>query len=99
MRTSSWRRTRIATGLAGVSILVLGTIIYSPAVLAFPHNASIGDVTVYSVVPIRPEIASILQSAEKRVATSPISAPLGPRSIFLTDGGYCRCRRHTAHLR
>ncbi|MFS2108392.1 hypothetical protein ACCC88_01785 [Sphingomonas sp. Sphisp140] len=67
---------------------VLGTIVYVPAVLAFPHRAQFGEITVYSVSPIGPEMPAILDRAAKRNAASAIVAPLGPRAIYLTDGGW-----------
>lgn len=80
-------RRGIAIG-ATLPLIGLAGILYAPSVLAFPHRAQIGDVTVYSVEPIGPEMAGILARADARVATSPLAAPLGKRAIYLTDGGW-----------
>jgi hypothetical protein len=78
----------LAGGVMTAVALVLAGIIYSPAVLAFPHRTTIGEITVYSVEPFGPEMPAILARADRRVAASDIAAPLGARSIYLTDGGW-----------
>jgi hypothetical protein len=66
----------------------LGTALYAPSVLAFPHRAQFGEISVYSVDPIAPGMQAILDRAAKLDAASTIAAPLGPRAIYLTDGGW-----------
>lgn len=81
-----WNRRAGAAALVGAA--VLGTILYAPSVLAFPHRAQFGEITVYSVAPIGPEMPAILNRAAGLDAKSAIAAPLGPRAIYLTDGGW-----------
>ncbi|MBR0551557.1 hypothetical protein [Stakelama marina] len=69
----------------GAPLLVIAAV---PAALAFPHHAQFGDVAVYSVDPIPDRMAAILAAADARTSRSAIAAPLGKRSIYLTDGGW-----------
>ncbi|MEP9360458.1 hypothetical protein [Sphingomonas sp. KR3-1] len=75
-------------GIAVGTAAALGTMLYAPSVLAFPHRAQFGEVTVYSVDPIAPRMQAILDRAARLDAASAIAAPLGPRAIYLTDGGW-----------
>lgn len=81
-----WNR-RLGAG-ALIAAIALGTTLYVPSVLAFPHRAQFGEITVYSVAPIGPGMPAILDQAAKLDAASTIAAPLGPRAIYLTDGGW-----------
>lgn len=82
--------TRHGVSRIGALALVAGLfgLLYAPKVLAFPFRAQVGDVTVYAEQPIPPAIGAILADADRRVSASPIDAPLGSRSIYLTDGGW-----------
>lgn len=85
------RASKLRKGIvigAGAAVAGLAGILYAPSVLAFPHRAQIGQVTVYSVEPIGPEMTGILARAEALTAASPLAAPLGNRAIYLTDGGW-----------
>ena len=77
-----------ATILGGALITAFAGVVYVPSALAFPHRAQIGDVSVYSVEPIPHEMATILAKADKLTAASPLSASLGVRAIYITDGGW-----------
>lgn len=74
--------------LGGALITAFAGVVYVPSALAFPHRAQIGDVSVYSVEPIPPKMATILAKADKLTAASPLSASLGARAIYITDGGW-----------
>ena len=71
----------VVAAMLGVSILM-------PQSLAFPYRTKVGEITVDSVEAPGPELAGIVAAAQARIAKSEIAEPLGPRSIFLTDGGW-----------
>lgn len=82
------KRRRIAGSAIGAIIILLAGVIYTPWALAFPYRTQVGDVTVYSVEKPSPALAGIVARASARVSASEIAAPLGPRAIYLTDGGW-----------
>ncbi len=82
------RLGRIAGAALIAFVVLLAGAYFVPSALAFPYRTQIGEVTVYSVEKPSPALAGILADAERRVAASDIAAPLGPRAIYLTDGGW-----------
>jgi hypothetical protein len=89
MQISRFRNiTRILSRLAVALAVALAATCYAPRLLAFPYQAQIGEITVRSVDPIGPEMPAILARAQQRLAASEIAAPLGPRTLYLTDGGW-----------
>ena len=88
---SGWRRSRIVRlaqwGILLVAVL-LGTATAAPQLLAWPYNAQIGHILVYSERPIPPQIRSVLARADGLVARSPLAEPGLDRRLFLTDGGW-----------
>lgn len=62
--------------------------VFFPQMLAFPHQAMVGETSVYSSTPIPPDIRAVMAEADARVRASPLFAPgILRRPIFLTDGG------------
>jgi hypothetical protein len=73
----------------GLGLLVaLGTALYVPAALAFPHHARIGNTTVYADAPISPEMADRIARANRLLGASPLHEPALERTLVLTDGGW-----------
>ena len=81
-------RRGLSRVIAVAVVAALFGMLHAPRVLAFPFRAQVGDVTVYAEQPISPSISGIIADANRRVAASSIAAPLGQRSIYLTDGGW-----------
>lgn len=81
----NWRRELALAAV--VALLVVPT--FSPQLLAFPHRAQSGDLSVYSDTPIDPRaLETVARKSAALVATSPLARPQEPRRVFLTDGGW-----------
>ena len=71
----------------GLTLAIAG-ILYTPAVLAFPHVERFGNTTVYSEAPIPDVMEERLRRADTLIAASPLAAPGLRRTLVLTDGGW-----------
>ncbi len=86
-----WRRRLIggrinaALGICGVAF---ATLLYVPAVLAFPYRTQIGTTSVLSERPVDPHIGAVLTRADRLLAASPLNRPGLHRQVVLTDGGW-----------
>lgn len=86
--TRGFRPIRLL-GIAFTAVAaMLGVSVFEPQLLAFPYRTQVGEIVIYSVEAPGPELAGIVTAAQARIAKSGIAAPLGRRSIFLTDGGW-----------
>jgi hypothetical protein len=80
---------RRAIGYGAILLVVmLVSVTAAPQLLAWPHQSKVGSTFIYSVKPIPPETASVLQRTDRLLAQSPLRETLGERTIFLTDGGW-----------
>lgn len=86
MTIRKWSRALGA--LALLLAAILAAIFFAPWALAFPHRTQLGEITVYSEAPIEPRLEAILGRAAKLTEASAIAAPLGRRTLYLTDGGW-----------
>lgn len=78
----------INRSLAAVAVLY-GSVVFAPALLAFPHHARIGHYDVRSDAPIdRAALAGVLSKADRRLASSAIFRQQDRTPLFLTDGGW-----------
>jgi hypothetical protein len=87
-RSGIHRSWRWIAAIAVAGSLALAGTLFAPGLLAFPHQARFGDVTIHSTKPIDPRMQAILARAAALNAVSKIAAPLGERAIYLTDGGW-----------
>lgn len=73
----------------GVAIAMLVSPLFAPKLLAFPHKANTGDLTVYSETPIdRAALNRVARKSAALVSASPLAERSEPRRVFLTDGGW-----------
>lgn len=80
---------RIAFRVAAIAAVCAAcSIAYAPYLLAFPYEVRIGDVTVYSEMPITPRLNEVLQRADTLLDQSQLNEPHAPRDIYLTSGGW-----------
>ncbi|WP_118857185.1 hypothetical protein [Sphingomonas mesophila] len=69
--------------------LLFGSPLFAPQLLAFPHHARSGDLSVYSEVPIdRAALDAVARRSAALVAASPLARSSEPRRVFLTSGGW-----------
>ncbi|KQT33550.1 hypothetical protein ASG29_05815 [Sphingomonas sp. Leaf412] len=60
----------------------------APAVLAFPHETTIGRTRILSDRPIGPGIHAVIDRADRLLRASPLHDPAMSRQVVLTDGGW-----------
>ncbi len=82
------KRTRWVNVAAALALVLAGTVIFAPEVLAFPHQQRIGDTILYSETPLPATMPQLLARADGLLRRSAISSPHYGRRIFLTDGGW-----------
>ncbi len=68
--------------------LALVSPIVAPQLLAFPHQKTFGDTTVYSELPIDPKMESILKRSDALLKQSGIYSDSYGRSVFVTQDGW-----------
>jgi hypothetical protein len=84
----SSRAYRIVSRLLGGFILLWACVIISPKLLAFPHHAQVGQISVYSEAPITPHINGIVARSQQLLRKSAIYSDHYGKTIYLTDGGW-----------
>lgn len=69
-------------------LLAFGSALLHPRLLFFPHQRTIGAMTIYSESPIPDEIERVVGRSDALVRASPLFTPgVLQRPIYLTDGG------------
>ncbi len=81
---AGWRGSVLTAGLA----LVVVTVIYAPAALAFPYRQEIGTTVIYSVDPIPQVISERIERADHLLSASPLNEAGLRRTLVLTGGGW-----------
>lgn len=71
----------------GIGVVVI-TVLYAPAVLAFPHGMRVGHTRILSTSPIPAVIVERIERGDKLLAESPLFEPGLKRTLVLTDGGW-----------
>lgn len=78
----------VGRAVSAVAVL-LALPVMAPPLLAFPYKGEIGAHRVYSVEPIDPSLAALIDAADAKVAHAGLSAARPTNQpIFLTGGGW-----------
>lgn len=78
---------RIFTWGINLSLILLASPLLAPQLLAFPHQRTIGDTTIYSEHPIGPNMENILKRSDALLQKSAIYSDSYGRHIFLAQDG------------
>jgi hypothetical protein len=79
---------RILTWSRNLLALLLASPLVAPQLLAFPHQRTIGDTTIYSELPISPNMENILKRSDALLQKSAIFSDNYGRSLFLAQDGW-----------